>query len=73
MTSFDRWTVSNALLSLSVEHRVAVVRACCLGQSVADIAVHEGIPEGTVKSRLHDALRSLQTSMSSEGHTSHWP
>jgi RNA polymerase sigma-70 factor (ECF subfamily) len=73
MTSFDRWIVSDALLSLSVEHRVAVVRACCRGQTVADIAAHEGIPEGTVKSRLHDALRSLQISMSSVGHTSLWP
>jgi RNA polymerase sigma-70 factor, ECF subfamily len=73
MTSFARWIVSDALLSLSVQHRVAVVRACCLGQSVADMAAHEGIPEGTVKSRLHDALRSLQISISSVGHTSHWP
>ncbi len=73
MTSFDRRIVSDALLALSVEHRVAVVRACCRGQTVADIAAHEGIPEGTVKSRLHDALRSLQISMSSVGHTSHWP
>ena len=73
MTSFDRWIVSDALLALSVDHRVAVVRAYCLGQTVADIAAHEGIPEGTVKSRLHDALRSLQISMSSVGHTSHWP
>jgi RNA polymerase sigma-70 factor (ECF subfamily) len=73
MTSFARCVVSDALLSLSVEHRVAVVRACCLGQSVADIAAHDGIPEGTVKSRLHDALRSLQISMSSVGHTGLWP
>ena len=73
MTSFVRWIVSDALLSLSVEHRVAVVRACCLGQSVADIAAHEGIPEGTVTARLHDALQSLQISMSSVGHTSLWP
>jgi len=73
MSSFDRRNVSDALLALSVEHRVAVVRACCLGQTVADIAAHEGIPEVTIKSRLHDALRSLQISMSSVGHTSHWP
>jgi RNA polymerase sigma-70 factor (ECF subfamily) len=73
MTSFDRWIVSDALLSLSVEHRVAVVRACCRGQTVADIAAHEGIPEDTVKARLHEAMRSLQISMSSAGQTSHWP
>ena len=36
--AFDKWILSDALKSLSRDHRVAVVRAYYLGQTVADIA-----------------------------------
>ena len=49
------------------DHRVAVVRAYYLGQTVADIAAHEQIPEGTVKSRLHYALRALRNTLQESG------
>ncbi|MFG1932297.1 sigma-70 family RNA polymerase sigma factor [Mycobacterium sp. NPDC048908] len=65
--AFDKWILSDALLSLSPEHRSAIVRAYYLGQTVADIAQHEGIPEGTVKSRLHYALRSLRIALQERG------
>jgi RNA polymerase sigma-70 factor, ECF subfamily len=51
--------LSAALLSLHADHRGVIVRACYLGQTVAEIAAHEGIAEETVKSRLHYALRAL--------------
>ena len=65
--AFDKWILSDALLSLSPDHRVAVVRAYYLGQTVADIAAHEQIPEGTVKSRLHHALRALRIALQERG------
>ena len=61
--AFGKWILSDALLSLSRDHRVAVVRAYYLGQTVADIAAEEQIPEGTVKSRLHYAMRSLRIAL----------
>ena len=65
--AFDKWILSGALLSLSEDHRSAIVRAYYLGQTVADIAVQEGIPEGTVKSRLHYALRALRIALQERG------
>ena len=65
--AFDKWILSDALMALSHDHRVAVVRAYYLGQTVADIAAHEQIPEGTVKSRLHYAMRSLRIALQERG------
>ena len=65
--AFDKWILSDALLSLSADHRTAIVRAYYLGQTVADIAQQEGIPEGTVKSRLHYALRALRIALQERG------
>ncbi len=65
--AFDKWILSDALMSLSPDHRVAVVRAYYLGQTVADIAADEQIPEGTVKSRLHYALRALRIALQERG------
>jgi RNA polymerase sigma-70 factor (ECF subfamily) len=63
----DKWVVAEALKALSPEHRTVVVRAYYLGQTVADIAAHERIPPGTVKSRLHYALRALRTALQERG------
>ncbi len=65
--AFDMWILSDALRSLPPGHRVALVRACYLGQPVDDIAAHEQIPEGTVKSRLHYAMRSLRIALQERG------
>jgi RNA polymerase sigma-70 factor (ECF subfamily) len=65
--AFDKWILSDALTSLSPDHRSAIVRAYYLGQTVADIAQQEGIPEGTVKSRLHYALRALRIALQERG------
>jgi RNA polymerase sigma-70 factor (ECF subfamily) len=59
--------LSDALMSLRRDHRVAVIRAYYLGESVATIAEHERIPEGTVKSRLHYALRALRNALEETG------
>jgi len=65
----DRWLLSDALLSLSAEHRAAVVGAYYLGRSAAEIARQEHIPEGTVRSRVHYALRALRLSLQERGVT----
>ncbi|OBG92882.1 RNA polymerase subunit sigma [Mycobacterium sp. E136] len=63
----DKWVLADALKSLSPDHRTAIVRAYYLGQTVADIAAHEGIAPGTVKSRLHYALRALRIALQERG------
>jgi RNA polymerase sigma-70 factor, ECF subfamily len=65
----DAWVLSDALASLSVEHRTAVVSAYYLGQSVAEIARRNDLPEGTVKSRLHYALRAMRIALQERGVT----
>ena len=63
----DRWVVADALRSLSNEHRAVLVRVHYLGQTAVEIARHEGIPPGTVKSRLHYALRALRVALEERG------
>ena len=54
------WVVADAVTRLSPEHR-AVLRECYhRGASVAEAARRLGVPEGTVKSRTHYALRALR-------------
>jgi RNA polymerase sigma-70 factor (ECF subfamily) len=65
--AFDKWVLSDALLSLSKEHRTVIVRSYYLGQSVAEIARQEQIPEGTVKSRCHYALGALRIALQERG------
>lgn len=66
-TAFDKWILSDALLSLSKEHRTVIVRTYYLGQSVAEVARQEQIAEGTVKSRCHYALRALRIALQERG------
>ncbi|AEV74816.1 RNA polymerase sigma factor, sigma-70 family [Mycolicibacterium rhodesiae NBB3] len=63
----DKWVLSDALKSLSGDHRNAIVRSYYLGQTVADIARLEQVPEGTIKSRLHYALRALRIALQERG------
>jgi RNA polymerase sigma-70 factor (ECF subfamily) len=65
----DAWVLSDALASLSIEHRTAVVSAYYLGQTVAEIARRDDVPEGTVKSRLHYALRAMRIALQERGVT----
>lgn len=54
------WTIQDALQRLSVAHREVVVVCFYGGHSVAQAAQRLGIPEGTVKSRLHYGLAALR-------------
>jgi RNA polymerase sigma-70 factor, ECF subfamily len=53
------WIVADAVMKLSADHRAVLLECYYRGASVAEAARRLGIPEGTVKSRSHYALRSL--------------
>lgn len=49
-----------ALARLSETHRTVLVEVYYRGRALSEVAVHLGIPLGTVKSRVHNALRALR-------------
>ena len=65
----DSWLIADALECLSAEHRAVVICSYYRGQSVAETARLLGIPAGTVKSRLHYALRALRLALQERGVT----
>jgi RNA polymerase sigma-70 factor (ECF subfamily) len=67
--ALDRWLVADALAGLSDEHRAVVVLSYYRGQSIAQIADALELPQGTVKSRLHYALRALRLALQERGVT----
>jgi RNA polymerase sigma-70 factor (ECF subfamily) len=60
-------TVRTALLNLSEKHRCVVVELYNRGASSAEAAVRLGIPEGTVKSRAHNATIALRAALEGAG------
>lgn len=61
------WVVAEALTHLSPDHR-AVLRECYYrGRPVSEAARRLGVPEGTVKSRTHYALRALKLALEEMG------
>jgi RNA polymerase sigma-70 factor (ECF subfamily) len=59
----DTLTVLNALNTLSREHYAVLVEIYYRHRSVAEVSRMLGIPEGTVKSRSHYALRALRNAL----------
>ena len=62
----DRDQLERAFRRLSVEHRAVVVLHYYLDQSVDEIAETLGIPAGTVKSRVHHAMRGLRAAIEAD-------
>jgi RNA polymerase sigma-70 factor (ECF subfamily) len=58
-----RLTVGGALAGLDADHRIVVVLRYWADLTVDEIADRVGVPPGTVKSRLHYALRALAPSL----------
>lgn len=56
-------TVRRALPRLSPEHQQVVLELYYRGRTVAEVAQRLGIPQGTVKSRAHHALRALKAAI----------
>ncbi|GAA1255858.1 sigma-70 family RNA polymerase sigma factor [Sphaerisporangium rubeum] len=59
--------VSEALYSLSEEHREALVQTYLHDRTINEAAEVLGVPPGTVKSRVYYALRALQKTMKERG------
>lgn len=59
----DRDLLGRAFADLDPDHAVVVVLRFYADLTVPDIATRLGIPEGTVKSRLHHALRRLRAAV----------
>ena len=68
-TALDRMLLGGALSQLSVDHRAVIERAYYRQLSVAQIAAELQIAEGTVKSRLHYAVRALRLNLQEMGVT----
>jgi RNA polymerase sigma-70 factor (ECF subfamily) len=67
--ALNRLLIGDALARLTPEHREVVRRSYFQGWTTAQIAADLGIADGTVKSRLHYALRALRLAMSEMGFT----
>ena len=61
------WVVAEAITRLSEEHRAVLLECYYRGRPVAKAAELLGIPEGTVKSRTHYALRALRLALEEMG------
>jgi RNA polymerase sigma-70 factor (ECF subfamily) len=61
------WTVAEALTRLSPEHRAVLLECYYRGGTVAEASRRLGVPEGTVKSRTHYALRALRLALEEMG------
>ena len=67
--ALDRLLMADAMTQLSPEHRAVVERSYYRGWTTAQIAADLDIAEGTVKSRLHYALRALRLTLQELGVT----
>jgi RNA polymerase sigma-70 factor (ECF subfamily) len=61
------WVVADALTKLSPDHRAVLLECYYRGRPVAEAAQRLGVPEGTVKSRTHYALRALRLALEEMG------
>jgi RNA polymerase sigma-70 factor (ECF subfamily) len=68
-STLDRLIIGDALAKLSDMHLAVVGRSYYLGWTTAHIADDLQIAEGTVKSRLHSAVRTLRRTLQEMGVT----
>jgi RNA polymerase sigma-70 factor, ECF subfamily len=67
--ALDRLLLGDAMGQLTADHRAVIRRAYYLGWTTAQIAEDLQIAEGTVKSRLHYAVRALRLTLQEMGVT----
>ena len=67
--TLDRLLIEEALAQLPTWHRAVVRRSYYLGWTTAQTAADLQIAEGTVKSRLHNAVRAMRLTMQEMGLT----
>lgn len=68
-TALDAILVTDALGALSDAHRSVIVDCFYRGRTAAEVAKERGLPPGTVRSRLHYALRALGLALQERGVT----
>ena len=62
----DRDQLERGFRRLSIEHRAVVVLHHYLEMSLEDVAQTLGVPLGTVRSRLHYAMRALRSALEAD-------
>jgi RNA polymerase sigma-70 factor (ECF subfamily) len=62
----DRDQLERGFRRLSIDHRAVVVLHHYLDLSLAEVAESLGVPEGTVRSRLHYAMRGLRAALDAD-------
>lgn len=67
--ALDRLLIADAMAQLSAQHRAVIDRAYYRGWTTAQVAADLDIAEGTVKSRLHYAVRALRLTLQELGVT----
>jgi RNA polymerase sigma-70 factor (ECF subfamily) len=67
--TLDRLLIADAMAQLSTEHRAVIERSYYRGWTTGQIATDLDIAEGTVKSRLHYAVRALRLALQDNGVT----
>jgi len=65
-TIHDRDQLERGFRRLSIDHRAVVVLHHYLDLPLAQVAETLGIPEGTVRSRLHYAMRGLRAALDAD-------
>ena len=65
-TVADRDQLERGFRRLSIDHRAVVVMHHYLDLPLSDVAEALGVPEGTVRSRLHYAMRGLRAAMAAD-------
>jgi RNA polymerase sigma-70 factor, ECF subfamily len=68
-SALDRLLIADAMAQMSPDHRAVIERSYYRGWSTAQIATDLDIAEGTVKSRLHYAVRALRLTLQEMGVT----
>jgi RNA polymerase sigma-70 factor, ECF subfamily len=65
-TILDRDQLERGFRRLSIDHRAVVVLHHYLGLSLLEVADALGVPEGTVRSRHHYAMRGLRAALDAD-------
>jgi len=65
-TVHDRDQLERGFRRLSIDHRAVVVLHHYLGLSLPEVADALGVPEGTVRSRHHYAMRGLRAALDAD-------
>jgi RNA polymerase sigma-70 factor, ECF subfamily len=66
-SALDAVLLTEALRALSSEHRAVLVDCYYRGRTAVEIASARGLPPGTVRSRIHYALRALRLALQERG------